>query len=212
MSIDSSGGRREANKARTRAAVIAAATTLIQSERMESITAEQVADAAGISRRTFFNYFPSVEAVFASQAQEVIEDLRQALAARPRQESLIDSAHAVIAATFTVEALAEAERMWRVVDGCPGANRYALEAHSASLVDLARDWAAVRLVDAGQDATPLRVAVLTAAAMTAYDVARRAWLAEHTGGVDDAARARFVALQHEAFEYLRPAVEATDPL
>lgn len=201
-------GRREANKARTREAVVDAATHLLHSQGLAGLTAELVADEAGISRRTFFNYFPSVEAVFASQAAEVIEEMGVALASRPAEESLIDSAKAVIGATFTVEVLAGAERTWRVVGDCPAANRYVLEANSASIVGLARDWAAVRLAAAGQDSSSLRVTVLAAMAMSAYDVARQAWLAHHTGPVDDAAREAFVACVGEALEYLRPAVES----
>ena len=66
-------GRREANKARTREAVVQAAVELLHTEGLDALTAEKVADAAGISRRTFFNYFPSVEAVFAFQAQQVLD-------------------------------------------------------------------------------------------------------------------------------------------
>lgn len=203
------GNRREANKARTRDAVVRAATELLLTEDPDKLTAEKVADAAGISRRTFFNYFPSVDAVFAYQAQTVLDDLRHALAARPHGESLVDGAQAVIDASFPLDALRDAVRTWRVVDTNPAANRYALESSSAAVLDLAQDWTAVRLTAADRDATPLRVSVLTAAFLAAFDTARRAWLAEHPGDIDDAARDDFVRWVCQAIDYLRPAVDAS---
>lgn len=201
-------GRREANKVRTREAVVQAAVRLLQAHDLQSLTAEKVAGAAGISRRTFFNYFPSVEAVYAFPAQQVLDDLRVALAARPVDEPLIDGAKAVVADLFRLERLASAVGTWRVVDACPAANRYVLEANSESWVALAEDWAKDRL-DAGPPETRrLRIAVLTAASMAAFEVARKDWLDRHPGRIDTRARDDFVATVGVAFEVLRPAVES----
>lgn len=208
MSTTGRLGRRAANKERTCEAVVAAAVRLLQSDGLDSLTAEKVADEAGISRRTFFNYFPSVEAVYAFQAQQVFDNLRAALAGRPVDEPLIDGAKAVVADVFDVAALADAVRTWRVVDGCPAANRYALEATSESLVELAQEWVQDRLPSDTPQLRRLRVAVLTAACTGAFEVARRDWLARHSGPVDDRARDDFVHTVGTAFEVLRPAVEA----
>jgi len=200
-------GRREANKRRTREAVVQAAERLLQTERLETLTAEKVADAAGISRRTFFNYFPSVEAVYAFQAQQVLEDFRTGLAARPPDEPLVDGAKAVVREVFTVEALAHAVQTWRVVDGSPAANRYVLESTHESVAALGEEWAGDRLRSASAGTTGLRVAVLAAACVAAFDVARRDWLARHDGPVDAAGRTDFIHTVGAAFEVLRPAVE-----
>lgn len=200
-------GRREANKARTRNAVVEAAMRLRQCADPDTLTAEKVADEAGISRRTFFNYFPSVEAVYAFQAQQLLDDLRAALAARPLREPLIDGAKAVVADIFGVPTLANAVQTWRLVEACPAANRYVLEANSESLIALAEDWAKDRLTPTEPQTARLRVAVLTAACMGAFDVARRDWLARHSGPVHTSARDDFVRTVDAAFEMLRPAVE-----
>jgi AcrR family transcriptional regulator len=200
-------GRRAANKVRTREAVVEAAVRLLQRDGLESLTAEKVADEAGISRRTFFNYFPSVEAVYAFQAQQVFDHLRGALAARPVDEPLIDGAKAVVAEVFDADSLADAVRTWRVVDSCPAANRYALEATSDALVELAGEWVKDRLPSDTPQLRRLRVAVLTAACIGAFDVARRDWLDRHAGPVDARARDDFVHTVGTAFEVLRPAVE-----
>lgn len=207
MPDDTSPGRREANKARTRRAVIDAVYRLIADHPLEDLTAEQVAEAADISRRTFFNYFPSVEAVLAHREHEVLDQLRTALNARPAEESLVDSLHAVVADLFTVEMLAEATSVWRASDGSPAAARYALAAKDETLAEIGHDWATRRGCPTGEEPDPLRAAVMTAAGMAAFDVARRAWLADHDGAMDAAAREDFLTRVHRAFDYLRPALD-----
>lgn len=54
---------RERKKAQTREALFHAALELVSEHGFESTTVDQIADRAGVSRRTFFRYFPSKEAV-----------------------------------------------------------------------------------------------------------------------------------------------------
>ena len=62
----------------------------------EGVTAEAVADRAGVSRRTFFNYFPSVESVLTASVTEFFASIGACLEARPADEDVLDSALAVI--------------------------------------------------------------------------------------------------------------------
>jgi AcrR family transcriptional regulator len=55
--------RRALNKVRTREAIVAALRTLLLVQPVHRITVEQLADEAGISRRTFFNYYAGIPAV-----------------------------------------------------------------------------------------------------------------------------------------------------
>lgn len=208
MTADPQLSRREANKTRTRDALVDAVYALLSAEGVESLTAERVADAAGISRRTFFNYFSSVEEVVAYRAQQVYEELQVRLMARPAEESLIDSANAVVTEIFTVEQLATAVQSWRACDRSAAAGRFAMEAHTQALIELTQDWVRVRLAASGTTPRGLRISVLIAAAMAAFDAARRHWLASHAGPIDRDALDRFLACIHEAFETLRPSVEA----
>ena len=73
--------RRAKNKARTRDALIAAATTLFRVHGYEATTIDQIAAGAGVSRRTFFRYFPSKDAVVFPRAEERLERFRELLAA-----------------------------------------------------------------------------------------------------------------------------------
>jgi len=50
-------GQREENKARTRAALVATAVELFLDNGYDNVTMTQIADAAGVSRRTAYRYF-----------------------------------------------------------------------------------------------------------------------------------------------------------
>jgi AcrR family transcriptional regulator len=66
--------RREKNKAATRTAILEAALGQLETAGYAALTAESVADAAGISRRTFFNYFPSIEAALNEPTRLLLEN------------------------------------------------------------------------------------------------------------------------------------------
>ncbi|MCO4239101.1 TetR/AcrR family transcriptional regulator [Pseudarthrobacter sp. MDT3-28] len=55
------GGLRERKRQQTRQAVTAAARSLTAAKGLNGFTVEEVCEEAGISRRTFFNYFPTKE-------------------------------------------------------------------------------------------------------------------------------------------------------
>jgi AcrR family transcriptional regulator len=55
--------RRELNKARTREAIVEALRTLVRDQPVHRVTVDQLAETAGISRRTFFNYYAGIPAV-----------------------------------------------------------------------------------------------------------------------------------------------------
>ncbi|MGO4227792.1 TetR/AcrR family transcriptional regulator [Arthrobacter sp. YAF34] len=60
-SATNEGGLRERKRAATRAAITAVARSLTAERGLNGYTVEEVCDRAGISRRTFFNYFPAKE-------------------------------------------------------------------------------------------------------------------------------------------------------
>jgi AcrR family transcriptional regulator len=54
-------GLREQKKAETRAALVKAAQDLFHRKGYEATTIDEIAEAAVVSRRTFFRYFPTKE-------------------------------------------------------------------------------------------------------------------------------------------------------
>lgn len=98
--------RRELNKAATREAIAAAALDFLRSHEMKTFTVDDVATAAGISRRTFFNYFSSVEAAVASYTEDFLDQVIVELEARPLDEPLLQSARTALSNGGRMETLA----------------------------------------------------------------------------------------------------------
>ncbi|MEG9247372.1 TetR family transcriptional regulator [Arthrobacter sp. Soc17.1.1.1] len=72
-------GLRERKRRRTRSSLVAAARRLTLAHGIGGFTVEQLCDEIGISRRTFFNYFPSKEdAVLGSTDEELPQPILDA--------------------------------------------------------------------------------------------------------------------------------------
>ncbi|MFF1253043.1 TetR/AcrR family transcriptional regulator [Pseudarthrobacter sp. NPDC058329] len=102
--------RRELNKAATRQAITEAALALLRSRGPGSFTVEDIADSAGISRRTFFNYFGSTDAALASVTHGFLDNAIVQFRLRPANEPILQSAQAALMALadpMTVAPLAE---------------------------------------------------------------------------------------------------------
>jgi len=80
------GGLRERKKAATRQALHEAAVRLASAHGADRITVEAVADAAGVSRRTFSNYFASKEEALLYADHQRISTLIGIVRARPAGE------------------------------------------------------------------------------------------------------------------------------
>jgi AcrR family transcriptional regulator len=103
-----SDGLRERKKAETRRALSSAALRLARELGPEVVTVEAIAEAAGVSPRTFFNYFASKEdaivGVAPAEASEILADL----VARPEGEPPLVALRAMCAsAAERIEALAD---------------------------------------------------------------------------------------------------------
>lgn len=201
--------RRESNRERTRAALYDAVLTLIETEGPEALTADRVADAAGVSRRTFFNYYPSIDALIAAGLEHLLWRLSDAMASRPAEESLHDSAIGVIEDVLTLDVLTSTTRVWRAIDCSPAAGRYALEALGRHNEALAHEWARERLARAGVASDALQESVIMGAYGAAFDAARRHWLRTHEGPVDEEDRQVFLATVRRAFDQIRPILDVT---
>jgi len=83
-SANTDGGLRERKRAATRTAITAVARSMTAAHGLNGFTVEEVCEEAGISRRTFFNYFHSKEdAVIGSFSDELPEDALEAFNQNP---------------------------------------------------------------------------------------------------------------------------------
>ncbi|MGE3835585.1 MAG: TetR family transcriptional regulator [Acidimicrobiia bacterium] len=68
-----------------------AALELFASRSADEVTVEEIARAAGISKRTFFRYFPSRDDVIAALPMRHVRRLCERFAARPPGEAVLDA-------------------------------------------------------------------------------------------------------------------------
>ena len=73
---------RERKKDQTRDALARAALTLFQTKGYEATTVAEIARAANVSRRTFFRYFPTKDALLFVDTDDLLERFRENLDAR----------------------------------------------------------------------------------------------------------------------------------
>ena len=86
---DEACGLRERKKRETRRALNLAALDLVEEKGFAAVTTEEIAARAGVSTRTFFNYFPSKEAAVIGTTAEELEGYAAALEeARPDETPL----------------------------------------------------------------------------------------------------------------------------
>lgn len=83
-------GRRERNRQRTHDALHSAAMRLFAERGYEATSVEDIADAAGVSVRTFFRYFGSKEDVLFARSMD-IDALVNALASQPPSVTPLDA-------------------------------------------------------------------------------------------------------------------------
>ena len=79
--------KREATKWRNRRAIVGAAAQLTAEHGIDGFSVESLAERAGVSRRTIFNHFSSVDeaifASFASKVDQLYEEVEKALGGEP---------------------------------------------------------------------------------------------------------------------------------
>lgn len=86
-------GRRERRKARTRAAIVEAATTLFLERGFDGVTVAEIAEHADVAVSTVFNYFPTKEALVFDEDVDRETGLVEALRCRTPGTSVIEALH-----------------------------------------------------------------------------------------------------------------------
>jgi AcrR family transcriptional regulator len=90
MSATASEGLRERKKRETREAIGRTAMKLFVQRGFDAVTVADVADAAGVSEKTVFNYFPAKEDLVLHRGAERLEALIAAIRDRPAGASLVE--------------------------------------------------------------------------------------------------------------------------
>jgi AcrR family transcriptional regulator len=84
--LEAAGSLRDRKKQATRTAIRRVALGLVAERGFAQVTVEDIAGAADVSPRTFFNYFPSKEAVILGFGPDYGDQIRRRLRERPSAE------------------------------------------------------------------------------------------------------------------------------
>ena len=171
-------GRREQNRRSRRQALIASARTLCEQRGFEGVTVEEIAQAAGVSKRTFFRYFASKEDVVFPEHEQRLERFGDLVRMRMAGEPPVAAVQRAFVALGS-QMMADRDEvvaLQRIVDDSP----------ALLAADRLRDrqWDAVVAVAlAGQDPPTLDHRIAAGAVMGALRATLRVWF--DGGGEDD---------------------------
>jgi AcrR family transcriptional regulator len=126
-------GLRERKKLQTRRDIADAAKRLFLARGFDAVTVEEVAEAAGVSKKTVFNYFPTKEGLVFEKAEEREARLIAAVRDRPAGTSVLDS--------FRASTLAYCDQLADQPPGYQGGGFFTLIESSAVL---AKRWHQIR--------------------------------------------------------------------
>jgi AcrR family transcriptional regulator len=174
MSTTVTLGRRERKKLETHRALSTAARELALTSGLEGVTVEEIADAADVSVRTFFNYFSCKEEALVGIDPGVLEALGAAMQERPPDEPPLEALRAVLLSGL--DGVQGAVRRWSLRTELVRRHPALLPRHLAALAEiegaLVAALAARLRTDPATDPFP---AVAVAAAMGVMRAAVASW-------------------------------------
>src|SRR5215471_388984 len=187
---------RERKKVRTRRALADAALRMFAEQGFAATTLEEIAEAAEVSKSTFFRAFPAKEAAAIEAEAELWTAYLAALVGRPLAGNVLGELHQTLAGAVASLDPGWGERFLatrRLIAREPALLRY-VEHYRAGITSQAVDCLAGKL---GLDADDLRLHVLAELAVTAFSLAGRHWVRRDGRGgrrallsrLDDAVRA-----------------------
>lgn len=169
-------GRRERKKLETRHALRRAALRLVAENGLDGVTVADIADAADVSVRTFFNHFPCKEDALVGGGIHRLERLRVALAEQPTDRGPVAALRAVITELarklpdYRADLLAE----MRVVQANPSLRARELSEFAAYERELVAEVARRSGTDPERDLYPL---LTVRVAVSAFRAALSLWCA-----------------------------------
>jgi len=141
-------GWRERKRRETLRRIADSALKLFAAHGYEAITLDAIAEASGISRRTFFYYFKSKEEILAAWQKDLPEAFRTAILTQPTDQSPFDAvcnAHLKLAANYEPGQAMVIDRILRSNEQLRASNQTKyLEMEQAAFEALCELWPQVR--------------------------------------------------------------------
>jgi AcrR family transcriptional regulator len=192
MSIPS--GLRERKRAETHARIQAEAIHLFLERGFETTTLDDIAEAAGVSRRSLFHYFESKEEIVLSSRTDFPRIIAEAIGQRPPGEPLLEMVENALIDTATRYGSTQTRDLSRMIRDTPtlSAGEQAKYEH----VERALAKALADRKDLPEIDTECRVTAATAIGI--LKLAVEAWIAGDDSSPEEYFRAAFDALRRIA--------------
>ncbi len=174
LSDSAAEGRRERKRRETRARIADTAMALFQDRGFAAVTVDEIAEAADISKPTFFNYFPAKEDVVLAWQDTFAVALGEAVRSRPATETMIQAIEAAMIGTLVSSATPESFALTALIRETP-----ALAARNQAKYVLLEQTLVEALLSREPDADPLEVALLAMLTIGALRIGTEAWHASN---------------------------------
>jgi AcrR family transcriptional regulator len=169
---------RERTRRAVRAELMEVGMALFARQGYEATTVEEVAQAAGMSKSSFFRYFPTKEDLVLDNLEHIGEELAEALAARPVDEPAwysLRRAFDLIVGRMD-DRHDRAQTLLRMLNSTPTLMAGQL-ARRSRWRDLLTPHLESRMAAAEPERARLQAAALAGAALACYEATQSAWLA-----------------------------------
>lgn len=150
-----------------------AALQLFSENGFDSVTVDQIADAAGVTQRTFFRLFPNKEEVLFSDGALILETITLGItesAPGSKPLEVIEAAVDRLCAMFEPERAHHRHR-WQVIASVPSLHERELLKRNELATEIASQLAS-------RDIPKRRAAVLAGASIATFQVVYVAWLTD----------------------------------
>lgn len=203
-------GKREAHKMATRRAIQSAADALFASRGYAQTTVKDIADAAGVTERTFFRYFSGKEALLVRDIEELLPVLGDEIRRRPATETPLEAVEKSFLVVVDLMRGTRPNLSWLFHDGPPGPKL--AKSTPGLLLQFEQEIIDALLARIAPGGAPAPDEEFTAQVQGRCAVAalRSAGIRYWQLGQESATRSDEVDLLHQAFDVLRRAEPGAD--
>ncbi|MGQ2991483.1 MAG: TetR family transcriptional regulator [Brevundimonas sp.] len=194
LSPTAATGLRERKRIETHARIQAEAMRLFLAGGFDTTTLDDIAAAAGVSRRTLFHYFSSKEEIVFAAKADFPNMIVQAINRRPADEPLLTMVEMALTDMAAGHETPEAKAFARLIRDTPSLNA----GDQAKYEKVERLVAATLAARKGLADDDLDCRITAAAAVGILKLSTEAWLADDGARPETFGRAAFAALRRVA--------------
>lgn len=189
-------GLRERKRLETHARIQAEAVRLFLEQGFETVTLDQIAQAAGVSRRSLFHYFASKEEIVLSTKAGFPAVIAAAVTARPADEPLLTMVENAFADLARAPRDPRGEALARLISATPSL----AAGDQAKYAAVERALAQALATRKGLPAHDLGCRLAAAVGVGVFKMAHQAWVSGATDAPEAVGHAAFARLRELAAE------------